>query len=187
MVRWQPGARDRLLASAVRLFSEQGFEQTTVSEIADAAGVTDRTFFRHFSDKREVLFSGQADFERIFTDAVVDAPPGTSAHELIRAVMVGADSFFTSERRSWSVTRSAVIAAEPSLQERELLKLAKLKVALAAAFGERGVGSPAAELAAETAVGVFHLAFAQWVRPEETRSLPAIADELLGAMRPLLA
>lgn len=187
MVRWQPGARERLAAAAMALFGEQGFERTTVADIAARAELTERTFFRYFADKREVLFVGQADFEHMFTDAVRDAPAGTAPFALARTALGGADAFFDDVKRPWSRTRQVVLDAEPSLQERELLKMTRLKRALADALHERGIGDPAAALVSETAVGVFLLAFTRWVAEGETRRLSAIADDLLEELRGLLA
>ena len=74
MTRWEPGAPERLAQAALELYAERGFEQTTVAEIAKRAGLTERTFFRHFTDKREVLFAGQDDFQRLFVTEVEAAP-----------------------------------------------------------------------------------------------------------------
>jgi AcrR family transcriptional regulator len=186
MVRWQPGARERLSAAAMHLFAEQGFERTSVAELAAAAQLTERTFFRHFTDKREVLFAGQDDFERMFTDAVTDAPDGATPLDLVRRALSGADAFFDDDKRPFSRLRQVVVDGEPSLQERELLKMAKLKRALGTALRERGIPEANASLAAETAVGVFHLAFAAWIADGETRPLSAIADELFSSLRTML-
>lgn len=186
MVRWQPGTRERLQAVSLQLFAEQGFEQTTVAEIAAAAEVTERTFFRHFADKREVLFAGQDDFLAMFLDPVAQAPEGTAPLELIAHALDRAGGFFADERRAWSRKRQPIIEAEPSLRERELGKLATLGVRLGQALRERGVPEPAATLAAETGVTVFHLSFQQWIAPDEERSLAAIARERLDALSSLL-
>lgn len=187
MARWQPGARERLQAIALQLFADQGFERTTVAEIARAADLTERTFFRHFADKREVLFAGQDDFLQLFTDPIEQAPEGTSAYELIRRSLEAAGEFFPEERRAVARVRASIIDTEPSLKERELAKLATLKVLLGELLRQRGIDEPAATLAAETGVTIFHLSFQQWIAAEEQRSMSEIARERLDVMVALTA
>ncbi len=182
MARWQPGARERLQTVALELFTNQGFEQTTVAEIARTAELTERTFFRHFADKREVLFAGQDDFLQLFTDPIEQAPAGTAAYELIRRSLDGAGEFFPDERRPFARVRAQIISTEPSLQERELAKLATLKVRLGELLRQRGIAEPTATLAAETGVTIFHLSFQQWIAGTEQRSLSEIARERLDVL-----
>ena len=148
MARWEPGARERLQAAALELFATRGFEQTTAAEIAQSVGLTERTFFRHFSDKREVLFYGQEQFLQAFIDGVAAAPPGAAPLEVIASALRAAGSFFPDERRSYSRMRQAVIDQNPALQEREGHKLAGLAATVASALRARGVDEPAATLAA---------------------------------------
>ena len=127
MVRWEPGAGKRLQNAALELFATRGFEQTTAAEIAQSVGLTERTFFRHFSDKREVLFYGQDRFLQAFLDGIDAAPPDASAvrdHRL--PLLQSAATFFTDERRPYSRTRQSVIEQNPALQEREQHKFAGL-------------------------------------------------------------
>ena len=142
MVRWEPGARERLQAAALELFATRGFEQTTAAEIAQSVGLTERTFFRHFSDKREVLFYGQQQFLQAFVDGVDAAPPDASPLELIASAIDAAASLFPDERRPYSRTRQSVIDQNPALRERELHKLAGLATTVAAALRARGIGEP---------------------------------------------
>jgi AcrR family transcriptional regulator len=179
MVRWEPGARERLQAAALELFATRGYEQTTAAEIAQSVGLTERTFFRHFSDKREVLFYGGEQFLQGFVDGVDAAPPDASPFEVIAFALSAAASFFPDERRSYSRMRQAVIDLNPGLQERELHKLASLAATVAGALRSRGVGEPAATLAAESGAAVFRIAFAQWLREDETRSLAEIESDVL--------
>jgi AcrR family transcriptional regulator len=179
MARWEPGARERLQAAALELFATRGFEQTTAAEIAQSVGLTERTFFRHFSDKREVLFYGQQQFLQAFIDGVDAAPPDASPLEIIASALHAAASFFPDERRSYSRVRQSVIDLNPALRERELHKLAGLATTVAGALRARGIGEPAATLAAESGATVFGIAFAQWIREGETRSLYEIASEVL--------
>ncbi|HEY0811966.1 MAG TPA: helix-turn-helix domain-containing protein [Pseudonocardia sp.] len=180
MARWEPGARERLQAAALELYVRQGFEQTTVEEIARAAGLTERTFFRHFADKREVLFNGQEELERFFLDGIRAAAPDASPLEMVAGALATSAGFFADERRSWSRLRDAVISAHPPLKERELLKMAALAAAMAGALRARGVADRAAVLAAESGVTVFGVAFTQWIAEGETRSLAEVEREVLA-------
>ena len=185
MARWQPGARERLQAAALRCFAERGFDGTTVAEIAAAAGLTERTFFRHFADKREVIFSGQEEFEGAFV-AGLDAATGTDPMHLVAGALAGAAGFFPDERRAWARDRQEVIDAEEGLQERELHKLARLAVTLTAALRARGVDATAAALAAESGVTVFRVAFAAWITEGEDRPMAAIQRAVLDDLRRLV-
>jgi AcrR family transcriptional regulator len=184
MMRWEPGARERLQAAALELFASRGFEQTTTAEIAQSVGLTERTFFRHFADKREVLFYGQDRFLQAFIDGVDAAPGDASPLEVIASALRSAGAFFPDERRPYSRMRQSVIDQNPALQERELHKLAGLATAVAEALRARGVGEPAATLAAQSGATVFGIAFSQWIREDETRSLCDIAS---GVLRELLS
>ena len=182
MVRWQPGARERLQAAALERFAEQGFDRTTVAQIAGTAGLTERTFFRYFADKREVLFTSQDEFEATFVAGLDDADdrhPTT----MVAAALDRAARRFVDDRRPWSRARQAVIDADPSLQERELLKLASLAAGLTRALRERGVDATAAALAAETGVAVFRIAFAAWIVEGEERSLAEVQRAVLAELR----
>src|SRR5690242_14074807 len=154
MGRWQPDARVRLQEAALALYGERGYEQTTVAEIAERAGLTKRTFFRHFTDKREVLFAGGAGFQEQFVTGAAaareDATPLAAVEQALQAA-----AGMLQERHEFARRRSAVIAANPELLERELVKLASVASALAAALRERGVEEPAASLTAEAGIAVF--------------------------------
>jgi AcrR family transcriptional regulator len=180
MVRWEPGAKERLQLAAVALFLARGFDQTTVQEIAQEAGLTERTFFRHFADKREVLFQGQQQYVAAFVRGIREAPDGTSPFGLIRAALDGASGFFDDEHRPWSRQRQAVIDANPPLQERESLKRVSLADALTAALVERGVGGTDARLTAEIGVSAFFVAFRTWIDADEHRSLDELQQEALA-------
>lgn len=185
MVRWEPGARERLRAAALDLYAERGFEQTTAADIALSVGLTERTFFRYFLDKREVLFAGQEQFQQVFIDGIVAAPSGLAALETVAFALREAASFFPDSRRAYSRLRQTVIAANPGLQERELLKMAGLSDGIAGALRERGIAEPRATLAAETGVTVFNLGFRQWIAEGEERSLSEIEVDLMAELRAL--
>jgi AcrR family transcriptional regulator len=185
MVRWEPGAVERLHNSALELYATKGFEETTVAEIAQAAGLTERTFFRYFADKREVLFGGADLFQQGFLDGIVAAPENATPLEIVIAAVGSSAKFFSADRRASSRQRTQIISANPQLQERELHKMSALAAAIAAALRERGVREPAATLAAESGVTVFRMSFAQWIADGAERSLVDIEHDLfaeLGAL-----
>ncbi|GAA2751049.1 TetR/AcrR family transcriptional regulator [Amnibacterium kyonggiense] len=186
MVRWEPGARDRLQAAAIALFLERGYEETTVQDIAAAAGLTERTFFRHYADKREVLFGGGEAYRTGFIEGIDQAPTGSSALDLVSAGLVAGSAFFTAERRPWSRNRQRVIDANPALQEREARKRAVLADAMDAALRERGVDEVEARLVAEIGSAVFSTAFRRWLSADEERPLADIELELLDRLRALM-
>jgi AcrR family transcriptional regulator len=179
VVRWEPGARERLQAAALELFAAQGFEQTTAAEIAQSVGLTERTFFRLFSDKREVLFYGQDAFVQSFLDGLDAAPADASPIGVVACALRAGASLFPDERRPYSRMRQSVIDQNPALQEREQHKLAGLAATVAETLRGRGVGEPAATLAAQSGATVFGIAFAQWIREGETRSFPDVASDVL--------
>lgn len=179
-MRWEPGTAERLQQAALDLFATRGFEQTTAAEIAESVGLTERTFFRHFNDKREVLFYGQHLLVEAFLTGVDTAPPGTPPIDIVAfALRSTAASFFPDERRSYSRARQAVIDQNAALQERERHKLASLGTTIAEALRARGVDEPAATLAARSGATVFEVAFAQWIRDGEQRSLADITADVL--------
>lgn len=179
MVRWQPDARQRLQAAALDLYVRRGFEQTTAAEIAQSVGLTERTFFRYFADKREVLFDGQDPLQQAFLDGVAGAPADVSPMATIASALETSASFFPDERRGYSRRRQTVIEAHSALRERELLKMASLVTAIAAALRARGVSDPVATLVAETGVTVFKVAFGQWIADKETRPLVEIEHRVM--------
>lgn len=181
VVRWEPDARGRLQRAALDLFVERGFEQTTVTEIAQRAGVTERTFFRYFSDKREVLFSGQ-DLRDTLVDAVAGAPHDAAPADVMVAALDAAATHFPAARQAHARHRQAVIDANSSLQERELLKLAGLASALADALRARGTESHVASLTGEAAVAVFKVAFARWLDDADEIDLAQIQRTMLAAL-----
>ncbi len=171
MGRWAPDALGRLQKAAMELYGERGFESTTVAEIAERAGLTERTFFRHFADKREVLFWGAASLQAFLTNSVDNAPASLAPIEAITAALCAAGDDIFEERREFARQRQVVIAANPELHERELIKLASLASALADALRRRGVGDPASGLTAEAGIAVFKVAFDAWIHAAGKRTL----------------
>ena len=179
MARWEPNARERLERAALALFTEHGFDATTVAEIADRAGLTKSTFFRHFADKREVLFGGQDMLVQLFGDAIRTAPASATTAECLAAALESSAVAFTPERHDLAPQRRAVIAANSELQERELLKGARLASAMADALRARGAGDVAARVAAQLGVLALSLAYARWAAPENRQPFAEIAHVVL--------
>jgi AcrR family transcriptional regulator len=160
--RWEPDARGRLEQAALELYLERGYDQTTVAEIAARAGLTERTFFRHYADKREVLFRSSP-----LTDAItasIDGAPGdlTPLATVGHALEALAD-FFDDERRPHARDRQTVVDANPALQERELMKMAALATTITAALRRRGTPETTATLVAETGIALFKVTFERWL------------------------
>ncbi|MFF4342134.1 helix-turn-helix domain-containing protein [Kitasatospora sp. NPDC001540] len=177
MARWDPNARGRLERAALELFVRQGYDRTTVAEIAERAGLAKSTFFRHFADKREVLSGGDA-LTRLLTGAVAAAPPGAGPRQAVEAALaaVGAQAF-TPERHGTVRERQQVVAANPELTERELLKHEALATAFADALRERGTPDPAARLAAVLGLLALRAALARWTaRPGQDFTALALAE-----------
>lgn len=184
MGRWEPNARGRLATAALELYSERGFEQTTVAEIARRAGLTERTFFRHYADKREVLFAGAPAMRELFVQAVTDAPQSAALVDVLLAGFDAVSEMFA-DRREVARQRQTVITANAHLQERELIKLARLSAALTEALRRRGVTEPTATLTAEAGIVVFKVGFARWITPGEQREMPQLMRETLSELRAL--
>jgi AcrR family transcriptional regulator len=177
--RWEPNARERLERAALALFVEHGYDATTVAQIADRAGLTKSTFFRHFADKREVLFGGQDMLTELFSDAVRTAPPSATTVGCLAAALESAAAAFTPDRHDLAPQRRAVIAANSELQERELLKRARLASAMADALRVRGADDTTARLAAEMGVLAFSTAYARWAAPDNRQPFTQIAHAAL--------
>ncbi|KHO26859.1 TetR family transcriptional regulator [Mycolicibacterium setense] len=186
MSRWQPNASDRLQEAALQLYSEQGFDQTTVAEIAERAGLTERTYFRYFADKREALFGGQTMLTELLVTAIADAPADASPLDVVGAALRALGPMFDG-RRDHALRRQSVIDANPALQERELIKLATLSTEMAEALRGRGIGEGPAQLAAETGMAVFKVAFGRWVHDSTDAGLAAIVMSTLNEMKALTA
>jgi AcrR family transcriptional regulator len=186
MGRWEPDARGRLAAAALELYRERGYEQTTVAEIAGRAGLTERTFFRHYTDKREVLFAGSSDLQDLFVEAVGGALKSAAPIDALAAGLEAVSEVFV-DRRDFARSRQAVIMANPELQERELIKLATISTALAGTLREHGIAEPAASLAAEAGVAVFKVGFERWIAPGEKRDMSQLMRESLNELKAVTA
>jgi len=168
------------------LYGERGFENTTVAEIAERAGLTERTFFRHYADKREVLFEGSDAFAEAFIGIVSKAPASVAPIDAVTAGLKAVAALLQ-DRPEFSRQRQAIIVASPELQERELIKFASLSAGLADALRARGLGDPAASLTAELALAVFRVAYDRWIEDDEDRDLPQLIRESLDQLRVVAA
>ena len=155
MARWEGNARGRLERAALDLFNEQGYDRTTVAQIAQRANLTERSFYRWFADKREVLFGGSEDLVKQLVAAINAAPADIGALPALLVAFATAPKVF--RPRAFLQERSAVIAANPPLQERELIKLALISEALTAALVHRGHDQQTARLATDVGMAVLRL------------------------------
>jgi AcrR family transcriptional regulator len=184
MVRWEPDSRGRLEQAALALFGELGFEETTVAAIAERAGVTERTFFRHFADKREVLFGGGTVLQEAIVAGVQRAGPELSPLAAVAEGFAAAGELLQG-RRQFALARSAIIAANPALQERELIKLASIAGAVGETLRGRGVNEPDADLVGQLGVAAFAVAFGQWVATADAPPLSGLINEAFERMAAL--
>ena len=153
--------RRLLQRAALELYGERGYEETTAAEIAAKAGVTERTFFRHFADKREVLFDGETALADVLSRAVLEAPPEIGPWEALFHAFRSAEHLFV-ENRPFAEPRHRVIESSPALQERALAKTRSLTTALTSALRERGVAVHVATLAAQLGMAALSHAVACW-------------------------
>jgi len=182
MSRWKPNARERLAAAAMELYGERGFDETSVADIAERAGLTERTFFRYFADKREVLFGGGAALEKLVVERLGGNADLAVPLDAVASALASTSLLFEG-RRAFAKARQALIAGHPGLQERELIKLASLTAAIAAQLRRRGVKEPAASLVAEAGMAVFKMAFGRWVADAKHRDLAHHIQASLGHLR----
>jgi AcrR family transcriptional regulator len=186
MARWQPDARERLQQAALELFVEQGFAATTVPAITARAGLTTRTFFRHFADKREVLFADEADLPAYAEQLVAEAPADTSPLAIIlEGLRAVAEARFESRKdtvRQWR----AIVATDAGLRERELQKRAALAAAIGNGFHARGLDPIRAALLAETSVTLMYVSVTAWLESDDDRKLYDIIETALATLRATL-
>jgi AcrR family transcriptional regulator len=186
MGRWQPDARTRLAEAALELYGQRGFQAVTVAEIAERAGLTERTFFRHFADKREVLFSGAVGLQDQIAAALDSAPVSLSAIDAVGEALEAAAALL-GQRRDYARRRQAIITANAELQERERIKLASLARALADGLRRRGVAASTAILAGEAGIAVFRVAFERWIDESEHRELGEVIRDSLNELKAVTA
>jgi len=185
MARWEAGARERLVVAAVDLFTEQGYDATTVAQIAERAGLTKSTFFRHFPDKRELLVAGQEALSRLLAEGIAQAPADASPLEAVAAGLERAASMMGPMNRELGPRLKAAVAASAELQARDALKSVGLAVAMTEALVERGVPDPTAHLAGELGVLAFKRGYTAWIEADQDREagLAPYALAALGDLR----
>jgi AcrR family transcriptional regulator len=186
VARWEPGARERLVVAAVDLFTEQGYDATTVGQIAERAGVTRSTFFRHFGDKRDVLVAGQETLSRLLADGISEAPVAASPLQAVAAGLERASSAMGPVNRELGPRLKAAVAASAELQERDALKTVGLAAAMTAALTARGVPDATAHLAGEFGVLAFKRGFAEWSESDRDGET-GLAEHVLAALADLQA
>ncbi len=181
--RWAPDARERLETAALDLFVKNGYEETTVAQIAERAGLNRATFFRHFAEKREVLFGGEDVLAGLFADAIRAASPNATLTECLRAAFTAADVAMTPQQRAKAAQRVLVVAANSELQERGLLKHARIAGSMNAALRERGMDELSARLGAEVGMLAFTIAVERWMESADDEPFSPHADAALSELR----
>jgi AcrR family transcriptional regulator len=188
MARWEPDAAGRLVKAAIELFVERGYDRTTVQEIAARAGLTERTFFRYFTDKREVLFSGAKELEESIVECIAAAPRDQAPLAAVAAAFEAAGAELEATRDvSFVRARYALVMNHADIRERELIKMAGLAVAVTKALRARGVPEPAASLTAEAGIAVFKVGFERWVSEPRPRGLAAHIGAAVDALKAVTA
>ncbi len=184
MARWYPDAVGRLQEAAMELYREPGYDKVTVAELAARAGLTRRTFFRYFPDKREVLFFGTEKLEALATEGVMAAPEGTPALEAVATALAPVAQLSDGDpaHADFVRQRHAVIQANAELRERELSKHDSLASAMAAALRSRGVAEPAARLAAEAGLTAFTVGFQRWIDDPARRRMGTHVREAMRGL-----
>lgn len=183
MSRWAPDARERLETAALDLFVENGYEETTVAQIAERAGLNRATFFRHFAEKREVLFGGEDVLAELFADAICAASSAATPTECLRAAFAAADVAMTPQQRAKAAQRVLVVAANSELQERGLLKHARIAGSMSAALRERGIDELSARLAAEIGMLAFTIAVERWMESDDAQPFSLHAEAALSDLQ----
>lgn len=187
MSRWEPDARERLEQAAIELFLEQGFARTSVPQITARAGLTTRTFFRHFADKREVLFAGEEEIPELIKQQMAGAPAELGPMALVAAGLLTMAETMFAGRWEQLRTRRKVVDSDEGLRERELRKLAAMADAITEGFRARGCDELTSVLAARTAVTAFNVGVDRWLRADHEQPLGELVQETLSALRSLTA
>ena len=184
MPRWEADAAGRLQRAALELFDERGFDRTTVAEIAKRAGLNERSFYRYFADKREVLFDGDGNLEAYLTQALEAAPAGLSPLDAMLAILADAARMFLP--KELLRTRERVIEANPQLRERELIKMAAIHAALVSTLQARGADETTARIAADMAISIWRVAAGRWLHGDDSTFAAEVRD-VTGQLRRIAA
>ncbi len=178
MGRWEAGANLRLREAALNLFSQNGFDQVTVEQIAEVAGVTERTFFRHFPTKEDVFFSDSSLIIGDLVGAIRNQPVEASARQLVQVAMTALAEVFEPNRETLRI-RAQVIASVPALRERELLKQHAIASAVIDELVDRRIPRPRAAAIAGVGMVIYQVAFAAWVTDNARKSLRTRIEQAL--------
>ncbi|GAA1975023.1 TetR/AcrR family transcriptional regulator [Kitasatospora viridis] len=178
MARWEPDAAARLERAALQLFVERGYQNVTVVEIAEQAGLTKATFFRHYADKRAVLFGGEEMLSSLLAEAVADAPDGATPLAMVGAALCAVGTAFTDERRELATLRAQAVAQDAGLQERMAYKRTVLAEAIERALRARGTAEPVALVAAQLGVLAFQAGYLRWAVTPDQGYGPLAVDAL---------
>lgn len=179
MPRWEVGSEERLKKAAMELFEEKGFEKTSVDEIAERASVTTRTFFRYFPDKREVLFSESDGLRAALVAKIKQSPHANEPLQLVSRILAEFD-WETMGSRDFQRKRQALIAANPELLERDLIKLHSIAVGFSDALRRRGIKTPIAQLAGRVGVQVFLVAYERWLEVGHKADLASTGESMMS-------
>jgi AcrR family transcriptional regulator len=186
MSRWQPDTRERLEKAALELFAEQGFSATTVPQITARAGLTTRTFFRHFADKREVLFAREIDVPALAARMIAEAPLELSPMQIIAQNLEAVAAAQFSGGVDYFLARKAIIQSDDGLREREMHMMSRLSEALRAGFVARGVDELTADLTAQMTLAVFGTSIGRWLRQGGVADLPELLHDTLARLRAVM-
>ncbi|HEX7662354.1 MAG TPA: TetR family transcriptional regulator [Pseudonocardiaceae bacterium] len=188
MSRWDPDARGRLERAAIELFERQGFAETTVPQITERAGLTTRTFFRYFADKREVLFYGEDEVRSAFTEIIRGIPADLPPMALIRHALEEMAARIFGSRFDYLRSWRAIVASDEGLRERLLRKQELTTDTALAALRERGLDEPSADMIARLAAVVLQRALDEWLaQPTEQRPLVQFIHASLDRLRATVA
>ena len=172
MPRWDPCAEDRLREAALELFLEHGYENVTVAQITERAGLTRRSFSRYFTDKRDVLFAGSEELPAVLAHSVRHADDTLSPFEALLTSLVDVAGGLA-DQALLAAQRRAVVQASPELQERGRTKFAAATEAVADALRDRGTTESQATLLAQVGVAIFRTALERWTDQPDDIGLPA--------------
>jgi AcrR family transcriptional regulator len=185
MPRWEHGSEERLKKAALELFEEQGFENTSVIEISERARVTTRTFFRYFSDKREVLFAGSDELRAVLVEKILQAPGVGEPLQVVTGVLSEFD-WESLGSRKFQRQRQAVIAANPELLERDLIKNHSIAVGFIDALRQRGVNADMARVAAHVGIQLFITAYAHWLEAGDREDLAMMSGSVISLLASII-
>jgi AcrR family transcriptional regulator len=172
MPRWEPSAEERLRDAALTLFLERGYENVTVTDITDHAGLTRRTFSRYFADKRDVLFAGSERLPGAIAEAVEKADAELTPFQALLTALEQVGELLADRVAQHAAQRRAITAGSAELQERERTKFAAVAAAIDAALRQRGASPSTAELLADVGIAIFRTAFGRWADQPDAATLP---------------